>query len=88
MLCHTAGIPRQKPGLCAETIRYPAEHTRAGPDFSGGYPLSWDYDLFWTSLETYMAVGWGPRLIIIAKSKSRRALNDAKVNLHACLWEA
>ena len=47
--------------------------------------FSWNYDLFWTSLQTYVAAGWGPRLVIIDNSKSRRVLNDAKVSLHACL---
>lgn len=47
--------------------------------------FSWNYDLFWTSLQTYVAAGWGPRLIIIDNSKSRRVLNDAKVSLHASL---
>ena len=45
--------------------------------------FSWNYDLFWTSLQTYVAAGWGPRLIIIDNSKSRRMLNDAKVRPHA-----
>ena len=45
--------------------------------------FSWNYDLFFTSLETYVAAGWGPRLIIIDNSKSRRVLSDAKVRLLA-----
>ena len=44
--------------------------------------FSWNYDLFWTSLKTYVAAGWGPHLIIIDNSKGRRILKDAKVRAH------
>ena len=41
--------------------------------------FSWNFDLFWTSLQTYVAAGWGPRLIIIDNSKDRKVLSDPKV---------
>ena len=41
-----------------------------------------------TSLQTYVAAGWGPRLIIIDNSKARRVLYDAKVSLRVCIWDA
>ena len=45
--------------------------------------FSWNFDLFWTSLQTYVAAGWGPRLIIIDNSKDRKVLNDPKVCMPA-----
>ena len=50
--------------------------------------FSWNYDLFWTSLQTYVAAGWGPRLIIIDNSKNCRVLNDAKVSLRTSIFKA
>ena len=41
--------------------------------------FSWNFDLFWTSLQTYVTAGWGPRLTIIDNSKDRKVLNDPKV---------
>ena len=48
--------------------------------------FSWNFDLFWTSLQTYVAAGWGPRLIIIDNSKDRKVLNDPKVCMPASGW--
>ena len=45
--------------------------------------FSWNFDLFWTSLQTYVAAGWSPRLIIIDNSKDRKVLNDPKVCMPA-----
>ena len=45
--------------------------------------FSWNYDLFWTSLQTYVAAGWGARLVIIDNSKDRKVLNDSKVRMSA-----
>ena len=45
--------------------------------------FSWNFDLFWTSLQTYVAAGWGPRLIIIDNSKDRKVLKDPKVRMPA-----
>lgn len=42
---------------------------------------SWNFDLFWTSLQTYVAAGWGPYLVIVDNSQDRRVLHDAKVGL-------
>ena len=33
---------------------------------------SWNFEVFWTSLQTYLAAGWGRRLIIIDNSADRR----------------
>ena len=38
--------------------------------------FSWNYELFWSSLQTYMAAGWGKRVIIIDNSPDRIILND------------
>ncbi|KAK9901254.1 hypothetical protein WJX75_002645 [Coccomyxa subellipsoidea] len=41
--------------------------------------FSWNYELFWSSLQTYMAAGWGKRVIIIDNSPDRIILNDPGV---------
>lgn len=38
--------------------------------------FSWNFELFWVSLQTYMAAGWGKRVIIIDNSPGKLALND------------
>lgn len=38
--------------------------------------FSWNFPLFWTSLQTYMAAGWGRRVIILDNSPDHRVLND------------
>lgn len=38
--------------------------------------FSWNYEIFWTSLQTYLAAGWGKRIIIIDNSPDRLILND------------
>ena len=38
--------------------------------------FSWNFPLFWTSLQTYMAAGWGRRVIILDNSPDHRILND------------
>ena len=38
--------------------------------------FSWNFPLFWTSLQTYMAAGWGRRVIILDNSVDHRILND------------
>ena len=40
--------------------------------------FSWNYDLFWTSLQTYEAAGWTRRIIVIDNSDGRRLLHDPK----------
>ncbi|BDA45364.1 hypothetical protein COCOBI_07-1510 [Coccomyxa sp. Obi] len=42
--------------------------------------FSWNYDLFWTSLQTYDAAGWTRRIIVIDNSDGHRLLHDPKVN--------
>jgi len=42
--------------------------------------FSWNYDLFWTSLQSYVAAGLGRRIIVIDNSHNRRVLNDAAVS--------
>ena len=41
--------------------------------------FSWNYDLFWTSLQTYMAAGWGRRIVIVDNSADKRIVHDARV---------
>ena len=41
--------------------------------------FSWNYDVFWTSLQTYRAAGWGRRIIIIDNSADKRILHDDRV---------
>ncbi len=38
--------------------------------------FSWNFPLFWTSLQTYMAAGWGRRVIILDNSPDHRILKD------------
>ena len=38
--------------------------------------FSWNFPLFWSSLQTYMAAGWGKRVIILDNSADRRILHD------------
>ncbi len=40
--------------------------------------FSWNFPLFWTSLQTYMAAGWGRRVIILDNSVDHRILNDPR----------
>lgn len=40
---------------------------------------SWNYDLFWSSLQSYKAAGFGRRIIVIDNSYDRRIVNDAAV---------
>lgn len=39
---------------------------------------SWNYDLFWTSLQTYEAAGWTRRIIVIDNSDGHRLVHDPK----------
>ena len=39
----------------------------------------WNYPLFLTSLESYVAGGLGPRIIIIDNSEDGRVVNDVSV---------
>jgi hypothetical protein len=41
--------------------------------------FSWNYDLFWSSLQSYQAAGWGPRIVVVDNSERRRIVNDAAV---------
>ena len=41
---------------------------------------SWNFDLFWSSLQSYLAAGLGPKLIIIDNSAGRRIVNDAQAS--------
>jgi len=38
--------------------------------------FSWNFPLFWSSLQTYMAAGWGKRVIILDNSADHRILHD------------
>ena len=38
--------------------------------------FSWNFPLFWSSLQTYMAAGWGKRVIILDNSINHRILKD------------
>lgn len=38
---------------------------------------SWNLEMFWSSLQTYMAAGWGKRVIIIDNSPDRHIVHDA-----------
>ncbi|BDA45278.1 hypothetical protein COCOBI_07-0650 [Coccomyxa sp. Obi] len=42
--------------------------------------FSWNYEMFWASLQTYLAAGWGKRIIIIDNSPNRLIVNDPGVN--------
>ncbi|CAL8471124.1 g10666 [Coccomyxa elongata] len=42
--------------------------------------FSWNYKLFWSSLQTFVAAGWGKRIIIIDNSPNRLVVNDSGVN--------
>ena len=37
---------------------------------------SWNFPLFWSSLQSYMAAGWGKRVIVLDNSASKRVLRD------------
>ncbi len=39
--------------------------------------FSWNLEMFWASLQTYLAAGWGKRIIIIDNSPNRVIVNDA-----------
>ncbi len=39
--------------------------------------FSWNYKLFWSSLQTFVAAGWGKRIIIIDNSPNRLIVNDS-----------
>jgi hypothetical protein len=51
------------------------------PEFSSALILlyTWNYELFWTSLQSYLVGGLGPHIIIIDNSEDARIVNDAKV---------
>ena len=44
------------------------------------------WDLFWTSLQTYIAGGLGPYIIIIENSMDKRAANDLRVSHERETW--
>ena len=39
--------------------------------------FSWNLEMFWASLQTYLAAGWGKRIVIIDNSPNRVVVNDA-----------
>jgi hypothetical protein len=43
--------------------------------------FSWNYDMFWSSLQSYEAAGWGRRIVVIDNSDSRRIVNDVAVRV-------
>ena len=45
---------------------------------------TWNFDMFWSSLHSYVAAGLGPRTIVIDNSASREALNDPKARTARC----
>ena len=52
---------------------YPSRH------FAVFIIFSWNYDMFLLSLRSYMAAGWGRRIVIIDNSKDARLTKDAVV---------
>ena len=37
---------------------------------------SWNFPLFWSSLQSYMAAGWGKRVVVLDNSANKRVLRD------------
>ena len=67
------GPPQQLPptGLVpAAELPFPGRH------FAVFIIFSWNYELFRTSLDTYVAAGWGKRLIIIDNTLRKSIVND------------
>lgn len=82
MLAGPAVFDDNNQAVDAVTWRQPQQ---AGPDCTVFIMFTWNFDLFRSSLQTYLAAGLGPCIIIIDNSKDRRILNDAGVSpAHAC----
>ena len=67
-------LPQQSPAVLAaqtEGLPFPDRH------FAVFMIYSWNYELFWTSLQTYMAAGWGRRVIVLDNSLYKTVLNDS-----------
>ena len=58
------------PAAPASELPFPDRH------FAVFIIFSWNYELLRTSLDTYMAAGWGKRVIILDNSMDRIILND------------
>lgn len=58
--------------------------------------FSWNFPLFWSSLQSYMAAGWGRRVVVLDNSASKRVLRDpcepqnrpSTTHLQHSQWEA
>ena len=81
---HTGSILAADPALPAmvtaaeaSAMPFPGRH------FAVFIIYSWNFEVFWTSLQTYLAAGWGKRLIIIDNSMNRRIVEDPG---EALLW--
>ena len=37
---------------------------------------SWNFPLFWSALQSYMAAGWGKRVVVLDNSATKRVLRD------------
>lgn len=72
----------QQPGSRLDTA---CSLGRPGVTCAAFIMYSWNFDLFWTSLQSYLAAGLGPRLIVIDNSAGRRIVNDAKARSTATL---
>lgn len=46
--------------------------------------FSWNYEMFWASLQTYLAAGWGRRIVVIDNSPNRLIVNDPGRCLSPC----
>ncbi|KAK9901354.1 hypothetical protein WJX75_008200 [Coccomyxa subellipsoidea] len=68
-----AALPAVVRGDPSSGLLFPDHH------FAVFIIFSWNYELFWSSLQTYMAAGWGKRVIIIDNSPDRIILNDPGV---------
>ena len=58
------------PAVPAAELPFPGRH------FAIFIIFSWNYELFRTSLDTYLAACWGKRVIILDNSMDRIILND------------
>lgn len=78
---HVPACTRRQQQEGADGGRLIVQRGAARPDTTAAVFIifSWNYDLFWTSLQTYEAAGWSRRIIVIDNSDGHRLLHDPKV---------